>query len=500
MGVRSSIFALVCGLMSTVGASTSVIVTPAEDEGVLLHNPDMGWVLYENFPVDPAPGGSSTMVTMPGERFEGVDEVAVMFSWYDVERREGEYDFAAVDRAYDYWKKLGKRIQLRMSSETLLWWETADPPRGKGPPDYVLEKMAPERKQRREVKGLPPYVVVDARDPFYLGRLEKFLAAVAAHYRGERAVTLVDLRGFGVWGEWHSGFQYASVDDRRAALIGVIDRYSAAFKDNWLALSYSYDPDGPPELYAGPVNRFDEASTKSYDAYLRYSAFEHALTKRNVTFRRDGAGGAVHSNERKLCEQAFATLSKGPLMSEFMDGYAASKKGAKGWIEWKVEDALSLHPNYVNLLGYQAADGLAFMRERRDLFEHGLRTMGYRLVPTKLSYPAVVTAGEKFSITGDWINRGVGRAMRDFRLRVALVGLDGKVLGDSGCGLLETSKWVKGKTYPTENRLTCPNVSAGEYDLCIGLFDAKIERPIGLALKEPAAEGTYRVGRIRVEK
>jgi hypothetical protein len=209
----------------------TITVTPAEDEKAVLHNPDMGWVLYENLPVDPNPdGGSSTMLTLPGEPFEGVDEVAVMFTWYDVEKTPDAYDFTAVDRAYDYWRKLGKRIQLRMSTETLLWWDNATPPAGKGPPDYVVAKLSDAEKQVRRVEGLPPYLVVDARNAYYLERLEKFLAAVAGHYRGEREVTLVDLRGFGVWGEWHQGFQYPSLDERRRALIGVIDRYAAAFR------------------------------------------------------------------------------------------------------------------------------------------------------------------------------------------------------------------------------------------------------------------------------
>src|SRR5215213_2127864 len=64
----------------------SITVTPPEDSEAVLRNPDMGWVLYENYPVDPRPGGSSTLVTLPGEDFPGVGHVAVMFSWADVER------------------------------------------------------------------------------------------------------------------------------------------------------------------------------------------------------------------------------------------------------------------------------------------------------------------------------------------------------------------------------------------------------------------------------
>ena len=95
--IVASVLAL-CAVTSARAPET-ITVTPAEDEKAVLHNADMGWVLYENYPVDPEPGGSNTMITMPGERFEGVDEVAVMFTWYDVERTPGVYDFSAVDKA-----------------------------------------------------------------------------------------------------------------------------------------------------------------------------------------------------------------------------------------------------------------------------------------------------------------------------------------------------------------------------------------------------------------
>jgi hypothetical protein len=311
-------------------------------------------------------------------------------------------------------------------------------------------------------------------------------------------VTLIDLRGFGVWGEWHSGFKYDSPDSRRAALIGVIEAYSAAFPDHWLSMSYSYDPDGPKDLYAGPYNKYDAAFTKTYDQYLRYSAFDHALTKRNVTFRRDGCGGAVHANERKLCEEAFATATRGPFMSEFMDGYAQSKKGDTGWVKWKVEDALSLHPNYVNLLGYQAQDALDFLRERKDLIDHGLRTMGYRLLPTKLTYPTDIKSNEAFEISGEWANRAVGRAMKNFQPMLVLADAEGKPVAACTTKPLPTSKWLQGKSYPATITGRFGNVPAGVYRLRIALLDPTSQKPIGLPLKGRENDGSYAVGEVRV--
>ena len=116
------------------GEGVAVVYLP-EDTNAVLHNPDMGWVLYENFPLDPDPHGSSTMLTLPEDDFPGVDSVALMFSWQDVETNQDTYDFSRVDRAYDYWHSRGKAIQLRMSAESLMFWENRSRPPGRGLPD-----------------------------------------------------------------------------------------------------------------------------------------------------------------------------------------------------------------------------------------------------------------------------------------------------------------------------------------------------------------------------
>jgi hypothetical protein len=294
-------------------------------------------------------------------------------------------------------------------------------------------------------------------------------------------VTLVDLRGFGLWGEWHTGFRYASPADRRQALTAVIDHWSAAFPRHHLALSYSYDPDGPKELYDGPVFGYDEKFTKNYAAFLAYSAFDHAMSKPNITWRRDGAGGAVHANQRRLCDEEFARLTRGPFMSEFVDGYGQSKVAGQKWLTKKIDDALSLHPNYINLLGWQAGDALAFVSEQPELFHRGLREMGYRLVPTQVSYPDTVARGGTFKLSMTWENRGVGRAMRDYHLRV-VVGTQ-----QIDAGAIETSRWIKGQSYPVTKDVKLPaDVDAGAYPLHIGLIDPATGKAVALPLKDGA--------------
>lgn len=477
--------------------ASAVSVIPHESPDADLHNPDMGWVIYENYPLDQDPHGSSTMLILPDENFPDVDTVAVMFSWQDIEQQPDKYDFSKVDFAYDYWHERGKAIQLRMSTTTLLWWANRTPPAGAGAPAYVRDRLAANEKQTRTLEGLP-YDVEDARNPYYQERLRKFLSAVNDHFSAARPVTLIDLRGFGVWGEWHSGFQYAALEDRRTALKQIIDVWCESLPNHRLALSYSYDPDSPPEFYAGSTHDYDAAATAHYDDYLSYSAFDYALTKPNVTFRRDGCGGAVHSNERKLNEAAYR-LGRGPMFSEFVDGYSQSKAGGKQWVDWKIDDALSLHPNYICLLGWQGSDVLAFLHERRDLVEHGLRRMGYRLVPTHVTYPTTIVARQPFNLDVSWTNRGAGRAVRNYTLRAALIDDSGHIIAATSAGELATSKLSTGDTMATRVNVQFDSSSSADYQLAIGLYDAATKRAIALPLDGPVG-GMYRVGDIRVDK
>jgi hypothetical protein len=466
-------------VIATSRADDRITVAPAIDEKVVLHNPDMGWVLYENYPVDPNPGGSSTLIGLPDENFDGVDHVAIMFTWADIEREPGVFDFRDVERAYGYWRARGKQIQLRMSAESLLWWNRNSPPRGLGVPRHVLDKIPSTSKQRRSEYGFD-YELVDGRDATYVAALDQFLAAVAKHFATDRPVTLIDLRGFGLWGEWHTGFRYPDLAARRAGLKSIIDHWSAAFPHHYLALSYSHDPDGPKSLYDGPPFGYDEKLTRNYADFLAWSAFEHAMTKPNITWRRDGAGGAVYANQRRLCEEEFSKLNRGPFMCEFVDGYGDSKRGGQKWLEKKIDDALSLHPNYINLLGWQSGDALAFIREQPELFQRGLRAMGYRLVPAQVKYPATIKRGEMFSIEMTWENRGVGRAMRDFSLRL-FIGAE-----QNDAGPIETSRWIKGQTYTIAKAVKLPTLEAGSYPLHIALIDSATGKPIALPLKDGA--------------
>ena len=477
------------------GAGEVQVIVPREDPLVVLRNPDMGWVLYENFPVD-------HRLTAPGEPasadWSAVEAVAVMFSWADVERAPDVFDWARVDAAMDYWRQRGKALHLRLSTEPLFGWSRLRPPGGLGIPDWVLAQV-PEAQKRCRHDGANFGWHVDARQAFYQERLRRFLAAVHAHCSGPRTPQLIDLRGFGRWGEWHSGFPYPTVPERRAALAAVLEIWSAAFPGRQLALSYSFDPDGPPAYHAGPTQRFDPAATEHYDDYVRYSAFDLALARPNITWRRDGAGGAVTSNERRLCEHAYRDWRRAPMMSEFVGGYAAAAKAGAAHLRWIIDDALSLHPNYIGLLGYAGREAEAFLREQPECVAHGARGLGYRLVPVRAELPVRVRAGEAVAFTIDWINRGAGRALRDYVLQVRCVAGAGQVLAEATMGAVPTRAWLQGELHRTRGTVVwAAPPAAGTVCWQIALTDPATGRAIALPLAGVRAEPYYELGRVEL--
>jgi hypothetical protein len=482
----------------TLRAVETRTFVPREDMEAVLHNPDMGWVLYENFALDPRPHGAGTLNVLPQAQFEGCDYVAVMFAWSDVEKAEGQFDWSRVDQAWDHWQQRGKGIHLRMSTEPLFGWSRANPPGGLGIPDWLLARIPDDQKKRREDGDLFGWHV-DARNTLYRERLRLFLREVNAHLSGKRAPVLVDLRGFGRYGEWHSGYPYAALADKRAALQSVLDIWSAAFPQRMLALSYSFDPDGPAELHAGPWNKLDPVFTKNYDEYLRFSAFDLALLKTNITLRRDGAGGAVHSNERQLCEQVYRQLRRAPQMSEFVTSYRHVRGGGTAFVKAVVDDALSLHPNYVSLLDC-AHGGLDFMLERPDLIAQGLKRMGYRLVPLKVTVPQTLKSGAPFELGMEWINRATGRALRDYVLRLRLATEKGHVLAQAEAGTLPTSQWLEGERHAVTNTIIFPKISgaSGKATLLMSLHDPATGRVIKLPLSKRSHDEFCEIGAVEI--
>lgn len=130
--------------------------------------------------------------------FPGVDTVMLKFTWADIEKAEGVYDFTDFDYIYDYWRNRGKTITLGMSADSLLWYGKA----GTGVPDYLLQQLPRDRVQVRRSLENPQllYTLCDAGLPLYQERLSLFLSSCDNHFKkaaGQSGISICGATAYG---------------------------------------------------------------------------------------------------------------------------------------------------------------------------------------------------------------------------------------------------------------------------------------------------------------
>ena len=142
-------------------------------------------------------------------------------------------------------------------------------------------------------------------------------------------------------------------------------------------------------------------------------------------------------------------------------------------------------------------DARDFLYKRPDLIDAALRRMGYRFVPVWVQYPATFTSGVSFRIEMDWVNRGVGRALRDYEIHLLLFDSGNHVAATSPAGVIRTSNWIAGQNYSVAFDANFDHVNPGAYQIGFFLRDPKTGRSIALPVMNPGPNCSYRMGEIR---
>jgi hypothetical protein len=187
------------------------------------------------------------------------------------------------------------------------------------------------------------------------------------------------------------------------------------------------------------------------------------------------------------------------MVCEFIQGYADAKAQGSARLKAMIDDALSLHPNYLNLIGWQGADALAFVHEQPELFAYALRNMGYRLMPTSIRYPAKLKAGSSLRFDSTWENQAVGRAMGNLHLVLSLIGHADRTIASADAGPTGADRWIKGEPAAVNKHVSFDRIPAGHYELAIALQDPVSAQRIDLPLARGREDGSCPIGPIEIE-
>ena len=475
-------------------AAKSVLhdLTPLQDATRVLVNPHKGW--YHHFP-DNNPNKYQIAQDADLLQFPGMDHLYIRLAWSYLEPKEGQFDWAVIDRIIEKWTAHGLGIAFRISCKET---STDRIEQQFATPRWVMEAGAKGGYYRRgEVLGAdaaPWEPVFD--DPIFLAKLDKFLAAFAARYDRQPWLRYVDIGSIGDWGEGHtmSGSQKVCAFSTRKL---HVDLYLKHFKRAQLIISDDF-------VYS--------LKTAAERQALHQHILANSIGYRDDSIMVNGLFAGASDNFTVRSPEFFAdTYQRLPNVLE-LDHYGKVKKagnwqglpdspvakfgnGKKGPDYFRGAIGL-LHATYI---GYHG-DAREWLTDNPELTKELLNRCGYWLFPKSIELPQTLVAGETVPLTLTVENHGVAPPYAPYELRVKLSDAGGRVVRTLATGC---KSWLPGAPVISRYQLSLPaDLKPGSYELAIGLFDFNDgkERPVEFALKASARDpaGYYRLASVPV--
>jgi hypothetical protein len=466
-------------------------LTPLHDATRVLINPHKGW--YHHFP-DNHPNKYQIARDADLLDFPGMDHLYIRLAWAYLEPKEGQFDWAVIDRIIGKWTAHGLGIAFRISCKET---STDRIEQQFATPRWVMEAGA-QGGYYRMGKATGPEGPWEPAfdDPVFLAKLDRFLAAFAARYDGKPWLRYVDIGSIGDWGEGHCWA--GSRKDLSFAVRKLhVDLHLKYFKRTQLVISDDYvhalnDPAERASLHQhiltnGISYRDDSIMVDGYFAGTsdRFTVrspefFDDAFRRMPTVFELEHYGKVKSlGNWDVLPNSSAAKFGKGKKGPDFFRG------------------ALELlHATYI---GYHG-DAREWLADNPELTKELLNKCGYWLFPKSLELPDKLVAGANVPVTLTMENRGVAPPYAPYELRVKLsAGATTlvRVLA-RGC-----QSWLPGPPVSSRLDFVLPaDLKPGDYALSLGLFDVREgkTRPVEFALKESTrdSECYYRVGTVPV--
>lgn len=413
--------------------------------------------------------------------------VLIDWVWADLEPEEGKYNWKELDAILDYWAARGKQVYLRP-------WITDDPGWDNNPGSDVFPHwLAKDGVKFREYlsQGKFKKLETDYMDPsykqIYLPKAKRFLTAMAERYdRPGSPVIMWAALGYGQWGEWHtlwSHYPWPSEEAKHSVLTSIVDMYADVFRIHPIVISYCIDA--------------DNNQVPSLDDFLYRQGLDEALLK-HFGLARHGFIDGLQLYDYLTMEKNWRTSL---MWAEGNWTYLEVKdEGTHGTLQENIDIFKAWHSDYAHL--YMDAEGYKRgMKDDRAVFEDSLRSggLGYRLVPTTVSWPAELAAGDLLLMPSKWVNRNVGRAYTRFPLMVYLTDSQGKDVFSAPDHSFSATDWVQGEQYPVNTLIQLSSkIPPGTYDLRIALVDEHGKPFVRMPIDGVDSQLRYRLGTIRI--
>ena len=468
-----------------------VTVHPEEVSGPIA-NPYMGiglWVGPRYYGMNPQKNYTvEDLTTGFGDDAPLFNWVMVDWDWASLEPREGQFEWHDFDAVTQYWSKRGKKLVVRL-------WVTDDAGWNGNPglpvlPQWLWDKglKSHEYVGNGGKKILEPAYTDPSFNAVYLPALQKLLKSFAERYdKPNTSVIFLQATGYGQWVDWatwYSKVQFPTMKAKHEVLASVMQTYIGTFQ--YIPLFEMADTDWDGERYL------------TLDQLLYAKALDVAEAN-NFGFIWTGFIDGLGVKYDRITMERF--WHQHPIFAEGNWSYDEMKDQlSHGTMDENIEGAADWHSNFFHL--YFGPDVYKrAIREDRPALERGLGPggLGYRLVPTSLSWPARLPAGHLLALRQTWINRNAGRLYVAHPLKLYLTSHDGKDVFSEVNQAVNESTWVKGETYPLISVFhLLQTIPPGTYDVRIALVDSSGAPAIRLGIVGEDAAHRYKVGEIQI--
>ena len=353
---------------SLVAVAADVVVRP-QDNGAALVNPGMGLVHYHYsnrlwaYGLGSAPGDT--------EPLPGTSVVYFRVLWSDVEPHEGEYRWDLFDSVAQNWIKAGKKIAFRIICCNQTENATPDWVRAAGAKGIWFKY----RSETAEPRWEPIY-----DDPVFLDKYSAFMKAFAARYDGDPAVAFVDVGSFGMYGEGHTG-----------------DTSKLSRPETWRIAELHMRLHRKLLPKSLLVISDDMVSSTSKDTTLPLLATARSL---GIGLRDDSLMCSKYTWYHDNWGRYFAPTT--PVVLETGHFSLCSERGH--WRRDRILEAVEKYQaSYFTFHGFPEDFRVSLAAEIAAVN----RRLGYRLLPTVVSFPSEVSPGASVEIASEWVNVGV---------------------------------------------------------------------------------------------
>ena len=459
--------ASLCVLAPRVPDAQLVTVSP-RDDGRVLENPGMGWMFYY---YDDSLSDFNTSLT-PSDNlaeFSGITVVYMRLAWSYLEPEPGKFAWGLIDGPISRFTDQGKKVAFRFTTA-----ESGDP--GYATPRWVQAAGVKGYYFQKDV-GIVSHSdhwEPDYDDPAFLREYSKFLRAVAAHLAlVNSSVAFIDV-SFGTWGEGHT--KYSSRKPYTAATIDrIVDVYRGAFPHYLLTVNDDMASQGRG---MEPLQRAALLGLTLRD--------DSILVNAGRGFESDGMAQLFWPRTPVILESQFYGLSRDNGL--WRDGSAYLKA-----LE-------AYHASYVAIHWAPRE----FLAQNEDLVRKMNMRLGYRLLPSRVEWPAVAFRGSTITVNYELLNLGVAPCYGGGHVAISLADRSGHVVGtwaDSHIDVKLANPNGAQSHAVLKGQLGIPiaaNLASGSYEVLISVGDRNGRPSIELPLGNGDGKQRYLLGTIKI--